>query len=52
MYYSLSQKSYFDINNKDLGFKYLKFASKFKLKEIENSYKKQSKDFKKIKKIF
>tara|TARA_B100000401_G_scaffold97092_1_gene62407 strand:+ start:33 stop:1676 length:1644 start_codon:yes stop_codon:yes gene_type:complete len=51
MYYSLS-KSYFDINNKDLAFKYLKFASKFKLKEIENSYKKQSKDFKQIKEYF
>ena len=51
MYYSLS-KSYFDINNKELGFKYLEFASNFKLKEIENSYKKQSKDFKKIKEYF
>ena len=51
MYYSLS-KSYFDINNKELGFKYLEFASNFKSKEIENSYKKQSKDFKKIKEYF
>ena len=51
MYYSLS-KSYFDINNKELGFKYLEFASNFKLKEIEHSYKKQSKDFKKIKEYF
>jgi len=51
MYYSLS-KSYFDINNKELGFKYLELASNFKLNEIENSYKKQSKNFKKIKKYF
>ena len=51
MYYSLS-KSYFDIDNKDLAFKYLQLASNFKLKEIENSYKKQSKDFKQIKEYF
>tara|TARA_B100000965_G_scaffold199444_1_gene166506 strand:- start:261 stop:1904 length:1644 start_codon:yes stop_codon:yes gene_type:complete len=51
MYYSLS-KSYFDMDNKDLGFKYLELASNFKSKEIEYSYKKQSKDFKKIKDYF
>ncbi len=51
MYYSLS-KSYFDIGNKDLAFKYLELASNFKLREIENSYKKQSKDFKQIKEYF
>ena len=51
MYYSLS-KSYFDIDNKDLAFKYLELASNFKLREIENSYKKQSKDFKQIKEYF
>ena len=51
MYYSLS-KSYFDIDNKDLAFKYLELASNIKLKEIENSYKKQSKDFKQIKEYF
>ena len=51
MYYSLS-KSYFDMNNKDLGFKYLELASNFKLKEVEVSYKKQFKDFKKIKEYF
>ena len=51
MYYSLS-KSYFDIDNKDLAFKYLKLASNFKLREIEKSYKKQSKDFKQIKEYF
>ena len=51
MYYSLS-KSYLDINNKELGFKYLELCSNFKLKEIEYSYKKQSKNFKKIKKYF
>ena len=36
MYYSLS-KSYFDIDNKDLAFKYLELASNFKLKEISLS---------------
>ena len=51
MYYSLS-KSYFDINNKELGFKYLELASNFKLKEIESSHKKQFKGFKKIKEYF
>ena len=51
MYYSLS-KSYFDINNKELGFKYLELANNFKLKEIERSYKKQFKDFRKIKEFF
>ena len=51
IYYSLS-KSYFDIDNKDLAFKYLELASNFKLREIENSYKKQSKDFKQIKEYF
>ena len=51
MYYALS-KSYFDVNNIDLGFKYLKLASNFKLNEIEKSFKKQSRDFKKIKKYF
>ena len=40
MYYSLI----LDIDNKDLAFKYLELASNFKLKEIKNSYKKQSKD--------
>tara|TARA_B100001175_G_scaffold4779_1_gene3762 strand:- start:5053 stop:6696 length:1644 start_codon:yes stop_codon:yes gene_type:complete len=51
MYYSLS-KSYFDINNIELGFKYLELASNFKSKEIEKSFKKQSKNFKKIKEYF
>ena len=51
MYYSLS-KCYFDISNKELGFKYLELASNFKSKEIERSYKKQFKDFKKIKEYF
>ena len=51
MYYSLS-KSYFDMNNKELGFKYLELASNFKLKEIQRSYKKQFKDFKEIKEYF
>ena len=51
MYYSLS-KSYFDINNIELGFKYLELANNFKLKEIERSYKKQFKDFRKIKEFF
>ena len=51
MYYSLS-KSYFDINNKELGFKYLELANNFKLREIDRSYKKQFKDFKKIKEFF
>ena len=50
MYYSLS-KSYFDIDNKDLAFKYLQLASNFKLKEIEIHIK-QSKDFKQIKEYF
>ena len=51
MYYSLS-KSYFDLNNHELGFKYLKLANDFKLNEIEYSFKKQSKNFKKIKEYF
>ena len=51
MYYSLS-KSYFDLDNYQLGFKYLKLAKDFKLKEIEHSFKKQTKNFKKIKEYF
>jgi len=51
MYYSLS-KSYFDLDNHELGFKYLKLANDFKLNEIEYSFKKQSKNFKKIKEYF
>jgi len=51
MYYSLS-KSYFDLDNYELGFKYLKLADGFKLKEIEHSFKKQCKNFKKIKEYF
>ena len=51
MYYSLS-KSYFDLDNCELGFKYLKLANDFKLNEVENSFKKQSKNFKKIKEYF
>tara|TARA_Y100000741_G_scaffold291527_1_gene231684 strand:+ start:1423 stop:3066 length:1644 start_codon:yes stop_codon:yes gene_type:complete len=51
MYYSLS-KSYFDLENHELGFKYLKLANDFKLNEMEYSFKKQSKNFKKIKEYF
>ncbi len=51
MYYSLS-KSYFDLENHELGFKYLKLANDFKLDEMEYSFKKQSKSFKKIKEYF
>ena len=51
MYYSLS-KSYFDLDNYEFGFKYLQLANNFKLKEIEYSFKKQSKNFKKIKEYF
>ena len=51
MYYALS-KSYFDLDNYELGFKYLELASNFKLNEIEYSFKKQSRNFKKIKKYF
>jgi len=51
MYYALS-KSYFDLDNYEFGFKYLELASNFKLNEIEYSFKKQSRNFKKIKKYF
>ena len=51
MFYSLS-KSYFDLENNDLGFKYLKLANDLKLNEIEYSFKKQFKNFKKIKEYF
>jgi hypothetical protein len=51
MYYALS-KSYFDLDNYELGFKYLELASNFKLNEIEYSFKNQSRNFKKIKKYF
>ena len=51
MYYALS-KSYFDLDNDELGFKYLELANNFKLNEIEYSFKKQSRNFKKIKKYF
>ena len=43
MFYSLS-KSYFDLENNDLGFKYLKLANDLKLNEIEYSFKKQFKN--------
>ena len=51
MYYSLS-KAYFDLGNHELGFNYLKLAKNFKLNEIDYSFKKQSKNFKKIKEYF
>ena len=51
MYYALS-KSYFDLDNDELGFKYLELANNFKFNEIEYSFKKQSKNFKEIKEYF
>jgi len=51
MYYALS-KSYFDIDNNKSAFEYLQLANEMKLEEMEYSFKKQSKNFKKIKEYF
>ncbi|MFL2887090.1 MAG: sulfotransferase [Candidatus Pelagibacter sp.] len=51
MYFSLS-KSYFDIENHELGFKYLKLAKNFNFDQIDSSFKKQIKNFNKIKEYF
>ena len=50
-YYSIS-KVYFDINNNNLAFKYLNVANKLKLSKSEYSFKKEKKEFKKIKDFF
>ena len=50
-YYSLS-KAYFDIQNSDLAFKNLNFANNLKLKKMDYSFKKEKKEFKKIKEFF
>tara|TARA_Y100000768_G_scaffold284822_1_gene219316 strand:- start:298 stop:1944 length:1647 start_codon:yes stop_codon:yes gene_type:complete len=49
--YSIS-KAYFDIQNDDLGFRYLNHANKLKLSRFDYSFKKEKKEFKKIKEIF
>ena len=45
-------KVYFDIENIDLGFKYLKKAKKLYLKKIDFSIEGEKKSFKKVKKFF
>ena len=50
-FYAIS-KAYFDIKNKDLAFKYLNYANKLKLAKLDYSFKKEKKEFKKIKEFF
>ncbi len=50
-YYSLS-KAYFDIKNVDLAFKNLNHANNLKLNKLNYSFKKEKKEFKKIKEFF
>jgi len=50
-FYSIS-KAYFDTKNDDLAFKYLNQANKLKLSRFHYSFKKEKKEFKKIKEIF
>lgn len=50
-YYALS-KSYLDVEQNDLAFKYLNLANAIKLKKINFSKKKQDKEFVKIEKFF
>tara|TARA_B100001540_G_scaffold276275_1_gene262991 strand:+ start:2665 stop:4296 length:1632 start_codon:yes stop_codon:yes gene_type:complete len=50
-FYSIS-KAYFDIENNDLAFKYLNIANKLKLSKSDYSFKKDKKEFKKIKEFF
>ena len=51
MYFSIS-KAYFDLNINEKAFSYLKKANDLKFKELEYSFKKQIKNFKKIKEYF
>ena len=50
-FYSIS-KVYFDIGNNDLAFKYLNSANKLKLQNLDYSFNKDKKEFKKIKEYF
>ena len=50
-FYSIS-KAYFDIGNNDLAFKYLNSANRIKLKNLDYSFNKDKKEFKKIKEYF
>ena len=50
-FYSIS-KAYFDTKNDDLAFRYLNEANKLKLSRFDYSFKKEKKEFKKIKEIF
>ena len=50
-FYSIS-KAYFDIGNNDLAFKYLNSANSIKLKNLDYSFNKDRKEFKKIKEYF
>ena len=51
IYFSIS-KAYFDLNINDKAFSYLEKANDLKFKELEYSFKKQIKNFKKIKEYF
>jgi len=50
-FYSIS-KAYFDIGNNDLAFKFLNIANKLKLSRFDYSFKKDKKEFNKIKEFF
>ena len=50
-FYSIS-KAYFDIGNNDLAFKYLNSANRIKLKNLDYSFNKDKKEFKKIREFF
>ena len=50
-FYSIS-KIYFDIGNNNLAFKYLNSANKLKLQNLDYSFNKDKKEFKKIKEYF
>ena len=50
-FYSIS-KVYFDIGNNDLAFKYLNSANKLKLQNLDYSFNKDKKEFKKIREYF
>ena len=50
-FYSIS-KAYFDIGNNDLAFKYLNSANRIKLKNLDYTFNKDKKEFKKIKEYF
>ena len=50
-FYSIS-KAYFDVGDNDLAFKYLNSANRIKLKNLDYSFNKDKKEFKKIKEYF